>query len=69
MSEDKIKTMTERFLSWSLPEDFVPDAGITFTPDFNVNTDFPMKHKPTGTNLFNYTQAKAMIEHITQGVL
>jgi hypothetical protein len=67
MTEQQIKHMTERFLAWRLPDNFLPDAGISFTPDYN-GTDFPLKHQPTGTNLFDYTQAKAMIEHLVEGL-
>lgn len=68
MTNEQIKQMVNRFLSWSLPENFSPDAGISFKPDFNENTSNPMRHKPTGTNLLNYTQAEAMIRHITEGL-
>jgi hypothetical protein len=27
-----------------------------------------MKHEPTGTNLFDYTQAKAMINYLLEGL-
>jgi hypothetical protein len=64
--EEHIQNMVYRFLSWKLPDDFRPDAGISFTPDYNVGTDFPMKHKPTGTNLFSYTQAEAMVRHMLE---
>lgn len=59
-----IEKITNRFLAWELPEDFSPDAGITFTPDFNVGTPWPMKHRPMGTNLLNATQARQMIEYL-----
>jgi len=62
-----IEHMTDRFLGWCLPEDFSPDAGVSFKADFNENTPHPMKHRPTGTNLFNHGQAKAMVQHLTQG--
>lgn len=57
--ENMLQQMIDRFLSWKLPNDFSPDAGITFQPDFNGGK---MKHEPTGTNLFTAMQAKAMIE-------
>lgn len=56
--------MVNRFLSWKLPEDFSPDGGITFKKEFNENTEFPMKHEPTGTNLFTATQARKMVEYM-----
>jgi hypothetical protein len=64
MTEEQIKHMVERFLAWRLPEDFNPDAGITFTPNYNVGTAFAMRYKPVGTNLFNYAQAEAMVRHM-----
>lgn len=64
-----INQMVSNFLGWKLPADFSPDAGITFAPEYNKEYMAtlgkpPMKHEPTGTNLFNADQAKAMIEHL-----
>lgn len=61
--------MVSRFLSWKLPEDFHPDAGISFSPHFNVEYNAklglpPQRHDPVGTNLFTATQARAMLEHV-----
>ena len=64
MKDEIIKQITNRFLGWKLPEDFSPDAGISFKSDFNENTKYPMKHKPVGTNLFNYSQAENMVKYI-----
>lgn len=47
-----------RFLAWRLPDDFGPDAGISFTP----NPRFPHAW-PTGTNLLTAIQAQAMFDH------
>lgn len=68
MNDNQIKHMVERFLSWKLPEDFNPDAGISFQPKFNVGTPYEMSHNPTGTNLFDYTQAQAMVRHMLEGL-
>jgi len=68
MTDAQIKQMAERFLAWKLPADFHPDAGITFKPEFNENTAYPMRHEPSGTNLFNYTQAEAMVRHMLDGI-
>lgn len=68
MTDEQIKQMTNRFLMWKLPADFHPDAGITFKPEFNENTAYPMRHEPSGTNLFNYTQAEAMVRHMLDGI-
>lgn len=64
MTEDQIKHMVDRFLAWKLPENFRPDGGISFTATFNENSDWPMRHEPTGTNLFDANQAEAMVRHI-----
>ena len=64
---DQIKAMVERFLSWRLPDTFNPDCGISFDgrkPDA-LN---PSRGWPIGTNLFCATEAKAMVEHMLQGV-
>lgn len=66
MTEAQIKKMVDRFLTWKLPEDFAPDAGISFKAEFNEGTAWPMKHEPSGTNLFTATQADAMIRHIIE---
>lgn len=65
MTEAQIKYMLDRFLSWKLPADFNPDAGISYTrPSYHPSVDAT----PTGTNLFNATQADAMIRHIINGM-
>ena len=61
--------MVNRFLGWKLPEDFHPDAGISFQPYFNVEWNAkqgkpPQRHEPVGTNLFTAVQVKAMLEHV-----
>ena len=65
MNDDQIKQMVNRFLAWRLPDDFAPDAGITFKPEFNEGTAHPMRHQPVGTNLLTYQQAEAMVRCIT----
>jgi hypothetical protein len=67
ITDDQIKAMVSRFLQWRLPADFTPDAGISFKATFNENTPHPMRHQPTGTNLFNANQAEAMIRHMLAG--
>ena len=64
MNEEQIKHMVSRFLGWKLPDDFNPDAGISFKPDYNEHTEYPAKHEPVGTNLFSATQAEEMIRHM-----
>ena len=53
--------MVGRFLSWPLPPDFAPDCGISFTRSPHPGMS------PTGTNLLNFGQAKAMLEHCING--
>lgn len=69
MTREQIKYMVDRFLAWRLPDDFRPDAGISFKPTFNDHMPFgPMKHEPMGTNLFDATQAEAMVRHMVDGM-
>lgn len=68
MTEAQIKHMVDRFLNWRLPENFNPDAEISFEPEFNDGTAHPMRHEPNGTNLFDYDQAKAMVRHMIDGM-
>jgi len=68
MTDEQIKHMVERFLTWRLPDNFNPDAGISFEPKFNVGTPYEMMHNPVGTNLFDYTQAEAMVRHMIEGL-
>ena len=60
--------MVSRFLCWRLPETFNPDGGISFKAAYNEHTAHPMKHEPIGTNLFDGTQADAMVRHMLQGM-
>lgn len=64
VTEQQIDKMVDRFLSWKLPENFCPDAGISFKAEYNENTPYPMKHEPVGTNLFDAEQAREMIKYI-----
>lgn len=57
--EPDLKAMTERFLRWPLPKGFNPDGGISF----DAGRVHP-NHWPSGTNLFDYEQAKAMLAHV-----
>jgi hypothetical protein len=58
MTDDQIKHMVDRFLSWPLPENFNPDGGIKFT-----RLPGPM---PTGTNLFMARQATPMVQYMVE---
>lgn len=68
MTEEQIKHMVGRFLGWKLPENFRPDGGISFEANYNQNTAWPAKHEPSGTNLFDATQADAMVRHMLEGL-
>lgn len=68
MTDAQIKHMVDRFLGWKLPEDFNPDAGISFKAAFNEGTAYPMKHEPSGTNLFDARQADAMVRYMIDGM-
>ena len=64
ITEEQINKMVDRFLGWKLPENFSPDAGISFKAEYNENTSYPARHEPTGTNLFDAEQAREMIKYI-----
>jgi hypothetical protein len=63
MTDEQIKHMADRFLGWKLPKNFNPDAGISYTP-----LSYSEKLPPTGTNLFDATQADAMVRYIIEGM-
>lgn len=58
-----VEQMVSRFLSWPLPKDFHPDCGISFDGRKPDARGYPAAW-PVGTNLFTYTQAKAMVGHM-----
>jgi hypothetical protein len=62
-----IEHMVNRFLSWKLPEPFRPDGGIYFEPRGNPGTAREYKREPTGTNLLDATQARAMVTYMLDG--
>ena len=73
MTDEQIEHMVQRFLSWKIPQPFRPDAGISFEPCFNIEYMAaqgkpPMRHEPTGTNLFGASEAKAMVLHMLDGM-
>lgn len=60
-----IDYMVSRFLAWRLPDNFRPDNGISYTrPNYAASVDAT----PTGTNLFDVTQADRMMRHIVEGL-
>lgn len=66
MRETMIDQMVDHFLNWKLPQDFAPDAGITFNAG-HITPTSPLW--PTGTNLLTAVQAKEMIRHMLEGAL
>ena len=56
MTDEQIKMMVDRFLSWRLPENVAPDGGSSSAGHW--------QHGTTGTNLFTATQAEAMVRHM-----
>jgi hypothetical protein len=73
MTDEQIKHMVNCFLGWRLPENFQPDAGISFNPEYNVEYNAgrgkpPARHQPSGTNLFDATQAEAMVRYMVEGM-
>lgn len=68
MTDEQIKHMANRFLAWRVPGDFNPDGGVSFTPVGNEGTEYEYRNEPTGTNLFNATQAEDMVRHMIEGL-
>lgn len=68
LADVQVKHMVDRFLGWKLPENFNPDGGVSFTKTFNEHTAHPMKYDPSGTNLFDATQADAMVRYMLDGL-
>lgn len=73
MNDAQISHMVSRFLAWKLPESFRPDAGISFEPEYNAEWNAqegrpPSRHEPSGTNLLDATQARAMVLHMLDGL-
>ena len=61
MNDAQIKHMVDRFLAWKLPDNFSPDAGVSFDPPVTCPW-------PTGTNLLDATQVTAMVQHMVSGL-
>lgn len=68
ISDEQIKHMVDRFLSWGFPSDMHPDGGLTFDRFANPGTTLEYEFKPTGTNLLDATQASAMVRHMLEGL-
>jgi hypothetical protein len=68
MTNEQIKHMVDRFLGWKLPENFNPDGGLYFEPYGNLGTPREYRREPVGTNLFDATQAEAMVRYMLNGL-
>ncbi len=68
LTDEQIKHMVDRFLGWKLPANFSPDGGISFKATFNDHLPTPMRHEPSGTNLFDCDQATAMVRYMVEGL-
>ena len=69
MTEEQIKHMVNRFLGWRLPKPWNPDNGITFAPIGNKgHPTAEYRREPMGTNLFDATQAEAMVRYMLEGM-
>lgn len=65
MTDEQVKHMVERFLTWKLPANFNPDNGISFDSKCSYGSGV---REPVGTNLFDYVQAEAMVRHLAEGL-
>lgn len=69
MTDEQIKHMVNRFLGWKLPENFRPDGGVQFDADAAKKLNpRNLRYAPYGTNLFDATQAEAMVRYIVEGL-
>ena len=65
VTDKQVDEMVNRFLSWRLPKDFAPDAGISFSPTKAYEGDeLGNPWWPVGTNLLHAGQAKEMVRHM-----
>ena len=66
MTDEQIKYMRDRFLSWTLPDNLNPDGGITFKrSESAIKYSHPM---PVGTNFLDAEQAEIMVRHMVEGM-
>lgn len=65
MDDEQIRKMVDRFLGWRLPKPWNPDNGISYKrPNYAHD---PAEHDwPTGTNLFDASQAEQMIRYMLE---
>jgi len=68
LTDEQVTHMVNRFLAWKLPTDFSPDDGISFEKVAGASGPHPFTREPVGTNLLTFTQAKAMVQHMIDGM-
>lgn len=68
MTDEQIKYMVDRFLTWKLPESFNPDGGVSFKKTINEGSAYAHTFHPVGTNLLDAQQATAMVRHMIEGM-
>ena len=67
MTEAQIQHMVDRFLGWRLPKPWNPDNGISYARPNYAHP--PADHDwPVGTNLFDATQADAMVRYMIESL-
>ncbi len=64
MTDDQIKHMVNRFLGYTMPDNFQPDGGISYKRD----PRYPNHPMPSGTNILDATQAQAMVRYMVEGL-
>lgn len=70
LTDEQVRYMANRFLGWRLPRDFHPDAGITYKPPMvgYGPSAYESSDRPTGTNLFDASQAEEMVRYMVDGL-
>ncbi len=59
--KELLEGLTNSFLGWKLPDDFMPDGGISFEAPVS---EFSW---PVGTNLLTHAQAVSMFDYLLRG--
>ncbi len=67
MNEAQIKYLVDRFLGWTLPTDFQPDGNIQYNRPV-MATKGSKEVMPSGTNLFDASQATEMLLYMIDGM-
>lgn len=62
-----IEALVDRFLGWKLPKTLAPDGGLSFKPSNGMTREEAFERPgwwPIGTNLFDATQTREMLEYL-----